>query len=60
MESNNYHYWTDASNRAQKAERWVEKMEKEHPTEIAHSVRYSLIYNKEDVNYPSWRQITLV
>lgn len=52
MESNNYHYLANASNRAQKAERWVEKMEKEHPSEIAHSVRYSLIYNKEDVNYP--------
>ena len=52
MQNNNNHYWTNAGNRAQKAEQWVEKMENEHPSEIAHSVRYSLIYNKEDVNYP--------
>lgn len=52
MESNTYHYLANASNRAQKAEQWVKKMEKEHPSEIAHSVRCSLIYNKEDVNYP--------
>lgn len=51
MESNNYHYRTDASNRAKEAEQWVKKMEKEHPSEIAHSVRYSFIYNKENVNY---------
>lgn len=51
MESNNYRYRTDASNRAKEAEQWVKKMEKEHPSEIAHSVRYSLIYNKENVNY---------
>lgn len=52
MESNNYHYLANASNRAKEAEQWVKKMEKEHPSEIAHSVKYSLIYNKEDVNYP--------
>lgn len=52
MESNNYHYLANASNRAKEAEQWVKKMEKEHPSEIAHSVRCSLIYNKEDVNYP--------
>lgn len=51
MQSNN-HYLPNASNRAQKAEQWVKKMEKEHPSEIAHSVRHSLIYNKGNVNYP--------
>lgn len=52
MQSNNYHYWANASDRAKKAEQWAEKMKKEHLSEIAHSVRYSLIYNKENVNYP--------
>lgn len=56
MQNNNNHYWTNAGDRAQKAEQWAEKMKKEHLSEIAHSVKYSLIRNEENTGYPRLRR----
>lgn len=41
MQNNNY--WNDSKNRAVKAKEWVDKMENEHPSEIAHSVKNTLM-----------------
>lgn len=56
MQNNNNHYWANASDRAQKAKQWAEKMRKEHLSEIAHSVRHSLIRNEENTGYPRLRR----
>lgn len=51
MQNNNY--WNDSKNRAIKAKKWVDKMEKEHPSEIAYSVKNTMICRKENLNF-SW------
>lgn len=51
MESNNYHYLANASNRAKEAEQWVKKMEKEHPSEIAYSVKNTMMCRKENLDF---------
>ena len=51
MQNNNY--WNDSKNRAVKAKKWVDKMEKEHPSEIAYSVKNTMICRKENLNF-SW------
>ena len=51
MQNNNY--WSDSKNRAIKAKKWVDKMEKEHPSEIAYSVKNTMMCRKENLNF-SW------
>lgn len=51
MQNNNY--WNDSKNRAIKAKKWVDKMEKEHPSEIAYSVKNTVMCRKENLNF-SW------
>lgn len=49
MQNNNY--WNDSKNRAIKAKKWVDKMEKEHPSEIAYSVKNTMICRKENLDF---------
>ena len=51
MQNNNY--WNDSKNTAIKAKKWVDKMENEHPSEIAYSVENTMIYRKENLDF-SW------
>lgn len=51
MQNNNY--WNDSKNRAVKAKKWVDKMENEHPSEIAYSVKNTFICRKEKLDF-SW------
>ena len=49
MQNNNY--WNDSKNRAIKAKKWVDKMGKEHPSEIAYSVKNTIICRKENLDF---------
>ena len=49
MQNNNY--WNDSKNRAIKAKEWADKMEKEHPSEIAYSVKNTVMCRKENLNF---------
>lgn len=51
MQNNNY--WNNSKNRAVKAKEWVDKMEKEHPSEIAYSVKNTMMCRKENLDF-SW------
>lgn len=48
MQNNNY--WNDSKKRAVKAREWVNKMEKEHPSEIAYSVKNTMMCRKEKLD----------
>lgn len=47
----NDNYWNDSKNRAIKAKEWVDKMEKEHPSEIAYSVKNTMMCRKENLDF---------
>lgn len=49
MQNNNY--WNDSKNRAVKAKEWVDKMENEHPSEIAYSVKNTMMCRKENLDF---------